>query len=55
MGTWFMHDYVRGLADNAFDYFSIPLERQAYAIEKRTATGERFLVEPVLTEMLNLG
>jgi hypothetical protein len=38
----FMRDYVWGLADNAFNYFLIPLERQAYAIESRAKTGERF-------------
>jgi len=31
----FMHDYVMGWANNGFDYFAIPLERQAYALQKR--------------------
>jgi hypothetical protein len=51
----FMHEYVWGMARNGFDYFKIPLEVQAYAIEARAATGETFLVEPALREMLGLG
>jgi hypothetical protein len=31
----FMNDYVMGWADNGFDYFSIPLEQQAYALQHR--------------------
>lgn len=31
----FMHDYVMGWANNGFDYFSIPLEQQAYVLQQR--------------------
>jgi hypothetical protein len=51
----FMHEYVWGMARNGFDYFKIPLEEQAFAITARAATGEKFLVEPVLRGMLALG
>jgi Domain of unknown function (DUF4157) len=31
----FMNDYVMGWAENGFDYFAIPLEKQAYALQHR--------------------
>ena len=36
----FADAYVRGWVDNNFDYRSIPLERQAYAMEAEFAAGQ---------------
>ncbi|MDX1480669.1 MAG: hypothetical protein R3315_03280 [Woeseiaceae bacterium] len=41
----FMDAYVQGWAYNGFDYFSIPLEREAYRLEARFSVGEVFSVE----------
>jgi hypothetical protein len=48
----FVERYVQGWADNGFDYFSIPLERQAYALQGRFETGEVFSVEAYLEMVL---
>lgn len=45
----FASQYVRGWAENGFDYFAIPLERQAYALELRFTNGEVFSVEQIVT------
>ena len=44
----FVEEYVRGWADNNYDYSSIPLEQEAYALENRFSSGERFSVEAVV-------
>lgn len=44
----FMERYVSGWAQQGFDYFAIPLEREAYDLQERFAAGERFLVEDVI-------
>ena len=49
----FIGRYVRGWAENGFDYFAIPLERQAYALQGRFETGEVFSVEPYLEMVLS--
>ncbi len=41
----FMERYVVGWAQHEFDYFAIPLEREAYDLQERFAVGERFSVE----------
>jgi len=46
----FMSQYVRGWADNGFDYFSIPLERHAYELDRRFSQGEVFSVEQTISE-----
>ncbi len=46
----FVSRYVAGWADNGFDYFSIPLEVQAYELERRFASGEIFSVEEAIAE-----
>ena len=37
--TEFTQQYVRGWAENGFQYTAIPLEREAYALEARFADG----------------
>ncbi len=44
----FVEEYVRGWADNNYDYSSIPLEQEAYALQNRFSSGERFSVEAVV-------
>lgn len=44
----FIAQYVQGWAGNGFDYFSIPLEQQAYALQWRFERGELFSVEEYL-------
>ncbi len=44
----FVSQYVHGWAENGFDYFAIPLEEQAYELERRFARGETFSVEDVV-------
>ena len=41
----FISQYVNGWANHGFDYFAIPLEVQAYELERRFARGEVFSVE----------
>ena len=36
----FVSQYVNGWASNGFDYFSIPLEKTAYAMQSRFQAGE---------------
>ena len=50
----FMSQYVQGWADNGFDYFAIPLERQAYELDRRFSQGEVFSVEQFIAETLEL-
>ena len=45
----FMSRYVRGWANNGFDYFAIPLERQAYELDRRFSQGEVFSVEQAVS------
>ena len=49
----FMSQYVQGWADNGFNYFGIPLERQAYELDRRFAHGEVFSVEQIVAESLD--
>lgn len=49
----FIEQYVQGWARNGFDYFSIPLEQQAYALQGRFETGEVFSVEAYLETVLS--
>jgi hypothetical protein len=53
----FVERYVCGWAENAFDYFSIPLERDAYELETRydTSPATRFCVEAEVRRQLRLG
>lgn len=44
----FVEEYVRGWAENNYDYHSIPLEQEAYALQNRFSNGERFSVETVV-------
>jgi hypothetical protein len=44
----FVEEYVRGWAENNYDYSSIPLEQEAYALQNRFSSGERFSVEAVV-------
>jgi hypothetical protein len=44
----FMEQYVRGWVDNGLDYFSIPLEREAYELQRRFTEGEPFSVDEEL-------
>lgn len=46
----FISQYVHGWANNGFNYFAIPLEMQAYELERRFAWGEIFSVEDVVAE-----
>lgn len=48
----FLSQYVHGWANNGFDYFAIPLERQAYELERRFSRGEVFSVEHIIAETL---
>ncbi len=41
----FIEQYVRGWADNGGDYYSIPLESEAYQLQERFTGGEHFSVE----------
>jgi len=41
----FLREYLGGWVDVGFDYFSIPLEMQAYAMQERFEKGEVFGVE----------
>lgn len=41
----FVEEYVRGWAENNYDYSSIPLEQEAYALQDRFSDGECFSVE----------
>lgn len=49
----FVPRYVHGWAENNFDYFAIPLEVQAYELERRFARGETFSVENAIAESLD--
>ncbi len=49
----FVSQYVHGWAENGFDYFAIPLEKQAYELERRFARGETFSVEDVVAATFN--
>lgn len=49
----FVSQYVHGWANNGFDYFAIPLERQAYELEQRFSRGEIFSVENAIVETLD--
>lgn len=49
----FIEQYVQGWAQNGFDYFAIPLEQQAYALQGRFETGEVFSVEQYLEGALS--
>ncbi len=44
----FVEEYVRGWADNNYDYSSIPLEQEAYTLQNRFSSGARFSVEAVV-------
>lgn len=46
----FMERYVVGWAQHGFDYFAIPLEREAYDLQERFAAGERFSVEAQIAQ-----
>lgn len=46
----FMTQYVHGWAENGFDYFAIPLERQAYELDRRFAQGQVFSVEQAVAD-----
>lgn len=50
----FIDRYVRGWARNGFNYFNIPLEREAYALSARfeSAPGDRFSVRRAVTHAL---
>ena len=48
----FLSQYVQGWANNGFDYFAIPLERQAYELDQRFSRGEIFSVEQTIAETL---
>lgn len=50
----FIEEYVRGWAQNGFDYFSIPLERQAYDLQRVFETDKQqcFLVELAIERSL---
>lgn len=41
----FLREYVRGWAEAGWDYWGIPLERMAYAMQERFERGERFDAE----------
>ena len=41
----FMKQYVHGWAGNNFDYYSIPLEKEAYLLQERFSNRETFKVE----------
>lgn len=49
----FMSQYVLGWANNGFDYFAIPLERQAYELDRRFSQGEVFSAEQIIAETLD--
>lgn len=49
----FVSQYVHGWAENGFDYFAIPLEKQAYELEQRFAQGEIFSVEETIAASLS--
>lgn len=49
----FISRYVQGWADHGFNYFTIPLERQAYELERRYAQGEIFSVEEEVAEFID--
>ena len=44
----FIDEYIGGWAENGFDYFSIPLEREAYRLEARFSAGDVFSVEQAI-------
>ena len=46
----FMEEYVTGWATNGFDYYAIPLEREAYGLQARFEAGEVFSVEAELQD-----
>ncbi len=50
----FMDQYVRGWEQNGFDYYSIPLERDAYELQARydSALGEVFSVAQEIASRL---
>jgi hypothetical protein len=52
----FLEAYVRGWAENGRDYFSIPLEREAYALQVGFETGGNhpFSVEQAIRRRLEL-
>ncbi len=41
----FVEQYINGWAENNYDYYSIPLEREAYDLQKRFSRGDHFSVE----------
>lgn len=47
----FMRRYIHGWAENGFDYYSIPLESQAYQLQARFQSNPR-LPFPVIEEVL---
>ena len=49
----FIDRYVHGWADKGFNYFTIPLERQAYELERRFAQGELFSVEDAVADFVD--
>lgn len=51
----FVENYVRGWAENNFDYFSIPLEHHAYALQDRfdNAPTSAFDVEAEVRRLMN--
>jgi hypothetical protein len=48
----FLRCYLRGWTDSGFDYFSIPLEQQAYHLHDRFDSGEVFCVSEVVAAEL---
>ena len=44
----FMNHYVLGWASNGFDYYSIPLEVEAYKLDRAFAEGDQFSVHKML-------
>jgi hypothetical protein len=44
----FMKQYVSGWASNGFDYYSIPLEVEAYGLDQQYSDGKQFCVYEIL-------
>ena len=44
----FMEKYVRGWADHGRDYYSIPLESEAYDLQARFEQGQQFSVDALV-------
>jgi len=49
----FVSQYIHGWANYGFDYFAIPLEMQAYELERRFSRGEIFSVEDAVAKSLD--